>query len=63
MWLIIMWQIEKHIDADCLNAFSYHIISNNNVVPRIKSDSSSQVTGYLNNGQIVVILEKYTNGS
>lgn len=53
------YTIEKDINADCLNALSYRIISENNVMPRIKPDCSSQVTGHLNIGQIVVILEKY----
>lgn len=53
------YTIEKDFDADCLNALSYRIISDNNVMPRIKPDCSSQVTGHLNIGQIVMVLDKY----
>lgn len=53
------YTIEKDFDADCLNALSYRIINKNNVMPRIKPDCSSQVTGHLNIGQVVVVLEKH----
>lgn len=53
------YTIDKDFDADCLNALSYRIISDNNVMPRIKPDCSSQVTGHLNIGQIVIVLEKH----
>lgn len=53
------YTIERNIEADCLNALSYRIIKSNNVMPRIKPDCSSQVTGHLNIGQIVIVLDKY----
>lgn len=53
------YTIEKDFDADFLNTLSYRIISDNNVMPRIKPDCSSQVTGHLNIGQIVMVLDKY----
>ena len=42
-----------------LKAFGYRIIVESNVMPRIKADTSSRVTGHLNIGQVVVITDKY----
>lgn len=47
------------INADLLNAMSYRIIIENNVMPRIKPDCSSRVVGHLNVGQVVIVSKKY----
>lgn len=37
----------------------YRIINENNVIPRVKPDCSSKVTGYLCIGQLVFVSEKW----
>ncbi len=49
---------ELNIDAALINRSGYRIINRNNVMPRIKPDCSSAVTGCLFTGQIVQILDK-----
>ncbi len=50
---------ELEIDAEILNAMSYRIVTENNVLPRVKPDCSSRVTGCLGMGQVVTVSDKY----
>lgn len=52
------YTIEMGIDAQIMNQLGYRIINQNNVMPRIKPDCSSTVTGHLYIGQIVSISDK-----
>lgn len=47
------------LDIEELTDFGYRIITESNVMPRIKPDTSSRVTGHLNIGQVVIIERKY----
>lgn len=53
------YTIEMGIDAEVLNALGYRIINQNNVMPRIKPDCSSTVTGHLYIGQVVNVTDKW----
>lgn len=50
---------DLEISAEMLNAMSYRIVVKNNVMPRIKPDCASRVTGHLNMGRVVTISKKY----
>lgn len=53
------YTIDMGIDAGALNALGYRIINRNNVMPRIKPDCSSTVTGHLYIGQVVNVTDKW----
>lgn len=53
------YTIDMGIDAEVLNALGYRIINRNNVMPRIKPDCSSTVTGHLYIGQVVNVTGKW----
>lgn len=50
---------DLEINAVMLNEMSYRIVREDGVMPRIKPDCSSRVTGHLHMGQIVMISGKY----
>lgn len=50
---------DLEINANLLNAMSYRIIIENDVMPRIKPDCSSRAVGHLNVGQVVIVSRKY----
>lgn len=50
---------DLEINAVMLNEMSYRIVREDGVMPRIKPDCSSRVTGHLRMGQIVMISGKY----
>ena len=52
------YTVELGINAKFINQLGYRIINQNNVMPRIKPDCSSTVTGHLYIGQIVSISDK-----
>ncbi len=47
------------MDAELLNELGYRIITENNVMPRVKPDRSSIVTGHLHIGQVVSVSDKW----
>lgn len=47
-----------NIDADYWNMFQYRIVNRNDVMPRIKPDCTSRVTGHLSEGCVVQVLNK-----
>lgn len=51
------------INAVMLNEMSYRIVREDNVMPRIKPDCSSRVTGHLRAGQVVTVSDKYRKWS
>lgn len=53
------YTIDCGVDAEFMNEMGYRIINQNNVMPRIKPDCSSMVTGHLYIGQIVSVYDKY----
>lgn len=53
------YTIEAGIDAEYMNYMGYRIINQNNIMPRIKPDCSSRVTGHLYIGQIVNVSDKW----
>lgn len=53
------YTIETGMDAQLLNAMGCRIINENNVMPRIKPDCSSRVTGHLYIGQVVSVSDKW----
>lgn len=46
-----------------LNEMSYRIVREDNVMPRIKPDCSSRVTGHLRAGQVITVSDKYRKWS
>lgn len=50
---------ELNVDADFWNIFQYRIINRNKVMPRIKPDCSSRVTGHLSEGCVVQMVNKH----
>lgn len=52
------YTVDIGIDAELMNSLGYRIINENNVMPRIKPDCSSTVTGHLYIGQVVHVLDK-----
>lgn len=53
------YTIDCGVDAEFMNEMGYRIINQNDVMPRIKPDCSSMVTGHLYIGQIVSVSDKY----
>ena len=53
------YTISNNISPDLLNDLSYRIIVENNVMPRLKPNCSSRVTGHLNIGHVVMVLQKH----
>lgn len=53
------YTIDIGIDAELMNNLGYRIINQNNVMPRVKPDCSSTVTGHLYIGQVVIVSDKY----
>lgn len=53
------YTVNMGIDAEVMNNMGYRIINQNNVMPRIKPDCSSMVTGHLYIGQVVNVSDKY----
>lgn len=53
------YTVDMGIDAELMNNLGYRIINQNNVMPRIKPNYSSKVTGHLYIGQVVNISDKY----
>ncbi|MBO5425420.1 MAG: hypothetical protein J6A25_07890 [Lachnospiraceae bacterium] len=53
------YTIETGMDAQLLNAMGCRIINENNVMPRVKPDCSSRVTGHLYIGQVVSVSDKW----
>ena len=53
------YTIETGMDAQLLNEMGCRIINENNVLPRIKPDCSSRVTGHLYIGQVVSVSDKW----
>lgn len=51
------------INAVMLNEMSYRIVREDNVMPRIKPDCSSRVTGHLRAGQVITVSDKYRKWS
>lgn len=52
------YTVDIGINAELMNNLGYRIINQNNVMPRIKPDCSSTVTGHLYIGQVVHVLDK-----
>lgn len=52
------YTVDVGIDAEVLNGLGYRIINQNNVMPRIKPDCSSRVTGHLYIGQVINVTNK-----
>lgn len=51
--------IDLGVNAEFMNQMGYRIINRNNVMPRIKPNCSSKVTGHLYIGQVVSVSDKY----
>lgn len=51
--------VEMGFDAEFMNKVGYRIINQNDVMPRVKPDCSSRVTGHLYIGQVVNISDKH----
>lgn len=47
------------VDTDSLNEFNYRVVCHDNVIPRIYHDCKSRVTGHLEKGKIVIIVNRY----
>lgn len=52
------YTVDMGVDAEFMNRMGYRIINQDNVMPRIKPDCSSTVTGHLYIGQVVNISDK-----
>lgn len=56
------YTIDLGVDVEFMNQMGYRIINQNNVMPRIKPNCSSKVTGHLYIGQVVMLSDKLKNG-
>ncbi len=55
--------VEMGFDAEFMNQVGYRIANQNDVMPRVKPDCSSRVTGHLYIGEVVNISDKHKKWS